>query len=78
MNPQETDRMIHLIKDLAEQSGTTFFITEHDMKVVFAVAERIFVLHQGRLLAQGLPEEIRSNRTVKEAYLGGSLDASDH
>lgn len=78
MNPQETDRMIRLIKDLAEQSGTTFFITEHDMKVVFAVAERIFVLHQGRLLAEGLPEEIRSNRTVKEAYLGGSLDASDH
>ncbi|MGO9117816.1 MAG: ABC transporter ATP-binding protein [Desulfomonilaceae bacterium] len=78
MTPQETDRMIHLIKDLAEQSGTTFFITEHDMKVVFAVAERIFVLHQGRLLAEGLPEEIRSNRTVKEAYLGGSLDASDH
>jgi branched-chain amino acid transport system ATP-binding protein len=78
MNPQETDRMIHLIKDLSEQSGTTFFITEHDMKVVFAVAERIFVLHQGRLLAEGLPEEIRSNRTVKEAYLGGSLDASNN
>ena len=78
MNPQETDRMIHLIKELSEQSGTTFFITEHDMKVVFAVAERIFVLHQGRLLAAGLPEEIRSNRTVKEAYLGGSLDASNN
>ncbi len=78
MNPQETDRMIHLIKDLSEQSGTTFFITEHDMKVVFAVAERIFVLHQGRLLAEGLPEEIRSNRTVKEAYLGGSLDAANN
>ena len=70
MTPQETDRMIHLIKDLAEQSvGRS--ITEHDMKVVFAVAERIFVLHQGRLLAEGLPEEIRSNRTVKEAYEEG-------
>ncbi len=78
MNPQETDRMVHLIKELSEQSGTTFFITEHDMKVVFAVSERIFVLHQGRLLAEGSPEEIRANREVKEAYLGGSLDASDH
>jgi branched-chain amino acid transport system ATP-binding protein len=76
MNPEETDRMILLIKQLATESGTTFFITEHDMKVVFSVAQRIFVLNQGRLLAQGTPEDIRANRTVKEAYLGGSLDAA--
>lgn len=75
MNPEETDRMIALIRDLAERSGTTFFLTEHDMKVVFSVAGEIFVLHQGRLLAQGSPEAIRADRRVKEAYLGGSLDA---
>ncbi|MEN6438625.1 MAG: ABC transporter ATP-binding protein [Syntrophobacter sp.] len=75
MNPEETDRMIHLIKDLSEHSDTTFFITEHDMKVVFSVAERIFVLNQGCLLAEGTPEEIRNNPDVKHAYLGGSLDA---
>ena len=74
MNPAETDRMIHLIKDLAHRFGTTIFLTEHDMKVVFAVAEQIFVLHQGQLLAQGGPEVIRANRQVKEAYLGGSID----
>jgi branched-chain amino acid transport system ATP-binding protein len=75
MNPEETDRMIHLIRELADQSGTTFFITEHDMKVVFSVAQRIYVLHQGRLLAEGAPDEIRSNDQVKQAYLGGSLYA---
>ncbi len=64
--------MILLIKELAESFGTTFFLTEHDMKVVFAIASRIFVLHQGGLLAEGSPEEIRSNKEVREAYLGGS------
>ena len=76
MNPEETDRMIGLIKELAEGSETTFLITEHDMKVVFSVAERIFVLNQGSLLAEGSPEEIRANPEVKRAYLGGSLDAA--
>ena len=74
MNPEETDRMVHLIKELADRFGTTFFITEHDMKVVFSVAAQIFVLHQGRLIAEGNPDAIRSNRHVKEAYLGGSID----
>ena len=75
MNPEETERMIYLIQRLSKQLGTTFFLTEHDMKVVFSVAEYIFVLHQGELLARGTPEEIKKNPAVKEAYLGGSLDA---
>ncbi|MCU0538937.1 MAG: ABC transporter ATP-binding protein [Desulfobacterales bacterium] len=78
MNPEETDRMIRLIKELSDKSEITFFITEHDMKVVFSVAENIFVLNQGTLLAEGTPDEIRSNREVKQAYLGGSLDAASH
>jgi branched-chain amino acid transport system ATP-binding protein len=77
MNPEETDSMIRLIKELAEKSDTTFFITEHDMKVVFSVADRIFVLNEGSLLAEGKPEEIRSNPEVKRAYLGGCLDAEN-
>jgi branched-chain amino acid transport system ATP-binding protein len=75
MNPEETDRMIRLIKTLADTSGTTFCLTEHDMKVVFAVAAQIVVLHQGQLLAWGPPERIRRDIAVKRAYLGGSLDA---
>jgi branched-chain amino acid transport system ATP-binding protein len=74
MNPEETDRMVHLIKELAGRFGTTFFLTEHDMKVVFSVASRIYVLHQGGLLAQGDRETIRSDPRVREAYLGGSVN----
>jgi branched-chain amino acid transport system ATP-binding protein len=75
MNPEETENMIALIKKLAATSGTTFFITEHDMKVVFSLAEKIYVLHQGHLLAQGTPETIRSNIDVQEAYLGRKVHA---
>ncbi|SHJ43901.1 amino acid/amide ABC transporter ATP-binding protein 1, HAAT family [Malonomonas rubra DSM 5091] len=75
MNPEETENMIALIKKLATGSGTTFFITEHDMKVVFSLAEKIYVLHQGHLLAQGSPEQIRSNEQVQEAYLGRKVHA---
>ena len=74
MNPEETERMIRLIKELADRFGTTFFLTEHDMKVVFAVASQIYVLHQGGLLAQGDQETIRSDPKVREAYLGGSVN----
>ncbi len=75
MNPEETDRMILLIKELAERFNTTIFLTEHDMKVVFSVASQILVLHQGVLLAQGDPAAIRANAQVKAAYLGGAIDA---
>jgi len=75
MNPEETENMISLIKKLAKNSGTTFFITEHDMKVVFSLSDRIYVLHQGHLLAQGKPEEIRTNEQVQEAYLGRKVHA---
>ena len=75
MNPEETENMINLIIKLAKSSGTTFFITEHDMKVVFSLAEKIYVLHQGHLLAQGNPDEIRANEQVQEAYLGRKVHA---
>jgi len=66
--------MIRLIRELAESFGTTFFLTEHDMRVVFSIASRIFVLYQGRLLAEGSPDDIRRDENVREAYLGGSAD----
>ena len=75
MNPEENEKMINLIKDLARNSGTTFFITEHDMKVVFSLSEKIYVLHQGHLLAEGKPEDIRANEDVQEAYLGRKVHA---
>lgn len=75
MNPEETENMIELIKKLAKNLRTTFFITEHDMKVVFSLAKKIYVLHQGHLLAEGSPEEIRNNEKVQEAYLGRKVHA---
>jgi branched-chain amino acid transport system ATP-binding protein len=72
MNQTETDRMVALIKELNQKTNTTILITEHDMNVVFNIAEYIYVLHQGELLAEGTCEEIKANDAVKEAYLGGS------
>ncbi len=71
MNPEETRRMVALIKNLFETTGTTFFLTEHDMNVVFSISHRIVVLNYGKILAEGTPEEIRRNEEVRKAYLGG-------
>ena len=75
MTPEETKRMVNLIRDLSNRTKTTFFIIEHDMNVVFSISDRIVVLYYGSILADGAPDEIRSNRKVKEAYLGGLTDA---
>ena len=74
MDPEETRKMIKLMKELYENTGTTFFITEHDMNVVFSISHRIIVLHQGQVLADGSPEEISNNEEIKKAYLGGFLE----
>jgi branched-chain amino acid transport system ATP-binding protein len=71
MNPEETRRMVDLIRRLFEATGTTFFLTEHDMNVVFSISQRIIVLNYGEVLADGTQEEIRQDVEVKRAYLGG-------
>jgi len=70
MPPEETLETMHLIRKVTE-GKTTIFI-EHDMNVVFSIADRITVMHQGIALAEGLPDEIRNNEEVKKAYLGTS------
>jgi branched-chain amino acid transport system ATP-binding protein len=72
MSKQETHYAIGLIKRLTE--GKTALIIEHDMDVVFSLADRITVLHLGTILASGPPGEIRENRAVKDAYLGEMED----
>lgn len=71
MSPEETAATLDLIKNLASSRGLTILFCEHDMDVVFSVAQSIMVMHQGRTLIQGKPEEVRENREVQEAYLGG-------
>jgi branched-chain amino acid transport system ATP-binding protein len=71
MSPEETAATLELIKRLASTRGLTILFCEHDMDVVFSIAQSIMVMHQGRTLIQGKPEEVRENREVQEAYLGG-------
>ena len=70
MSPQETSDTIALIDRIVRDRGLTLLFTEHDMDVVFSIAERIFVLHQGALLAQGTPQEVQVNEDVQRVYLG--------
>ncbi|MGN6285638.1 MAG: ABC transporter ATP-binding protein [Afipia sp.] len=68
MSHAETEKAVDLIRRLSE--GRTLLIVEHDMSVVFGLADHISVLVYGQIIASGTPEEIRANPKVKEAYLG--------
>ncbi len=68
MSRDETHWAVELIRRLTE--GKTMIIIEHDMDVVFSLADRITVLHYGEILTTGTPQEIRENQAVKNAYLG--------
>jgi branched-chain amino acid transport system ATP-binding protein len=70
MSPEETEMTMGLINKLSTERGITILFTEHDMSVVFGIAKRISVLHQGTLIADGKPEEVRSNDEVQKVYLG--------
>ncbi|HEY1363019.1 MAG TPA: ABC transporter ATP-binding protein [Xanthobacteraceae bacterium] len=64
---------IRTVHRIVKELGVTVLFTEHDMRVVFSVADRITVLHQGRIIAEGSPEEIRRSARVQEIYLGESV-----
>ena len=70
MSPEETDETMELIRELA--SGRTIVLVEHKMKLVMRISDRITVLHQGQVLAEGTPDEIRANEAVQQTYLGAS------
>ena len=70
MGEQETFQMTQLIRKLHRESGFTIVLIEHDMRVVFHLADRVTVLDQGSLLAEGTPQEIAVNEAVQSAYLG--------
>lgn len=71
MNPQETAELTELIRKIKDEFNITIMLIEHDMSLVMEVTERIYVLEYGRLIAQGTPDEIKTNQRVNEAYLGG-------
>ena len=74
MSPSETTESIQLINNIAESRSLTLLFTEHDMSVVFSIADRISVLHHGQILASGSPDEVRNDSEVKKVYLGEGVD----
>jgi branched-chain amino acid transport system ATP-binding protein len=73
MNTVEKEELMQLIRFVQERFGITVLLVEHDMPLVMGICRRIVVMEQGKLLAEGTPEEIQSNPTVIEAYLGRPL-----
>jgi branched-chain amino acid transport system ATP-binding protein len=70
MSASETQDTMRLLEHIAEERGLTLIFTEHDMEVVFAIAEKIAVFYQGRVLAEGTPAEVRGDPDVRRVYLG--------
>jgi len=73
MSPEETLRCIDLIRSLSDRFGLTILFCEHDMELVFGLADRIMVMVRGATIIQGSCDDVRSNEAVQEAYLGGSV-----
>ena len=71
MSPDETTMTMSLIQRLAKEQGLTILFCEHDMEVVFNAAQSIMVMQQGRTITQDIPEEVKQNSEVQNAYLGG-------
>jgi len=70
MSGEETHETMGLVERLNQEMGLTILFTEHDMSVVFGYARRLTVLHQGAIIAQGTPQEVRENETAQKIYLG--------
>ena len=70
MAPAERGALMALTQRIARERSLTVLFTEHDMDVVFSVADRIMVLHQGRVIAEGRPPEVRADAQVQRVYLG--------
>ncbi len=74
MNPQETEELRQMIELIRKQFNLTVLLIEHDMKFVMGICEHIIVLDYGRIIAKGLPDEIKSNPEVIKAYLGNDAN----
>jgi branched-chain amino acid transport system ATP-binding protein len=76
MGPDETWAIVDLIRKLSREEKLTVLFTEHDMDVVFDIADRISVLHQGILICEGSPEDVQKDEKVRTCYLGSAFSLS--
>ena len=70
MSPSDRLAAVQTIRDVARKQAMSVLLTEHDMDVVFALADRVTVLNYGEVIASGTPEEVRTNQRVRDVYLG--------
>lgn len=75
MSAQEKPALVELVRHVRNVTGVTTVLIEHDVDVVWSIADRVAVLHRGALIAEGNPEEIRLNPRVRSVYLGADGDA---
>jgi branched-chain amino acid transport system ATP-binding protein len=75
MSPRESAEITRLIQKLVKEKGLTLIFVEHDMNVVFGISDNIRVLHQGRIIFGGRPEEVKNNEEVQRIYLGEEKDS---
>ena len=71
MNPQETHELMEMISWIRKEFALSILLIEHDMSLVMGICERIYVLEYGAIIASGTPDEIKNNKEVIKAYLGG-------
>ncbi len=71
MAAEQVPELMQLIQEIQQQGSKTVVLVEHNMNVVMSISDRITVMHQGQVLAEGTPAEIAANETVQSAYLGG-------
>jgi branched-chain amino acid transport system ATP-binding protein len=69
MSPEESRRAVKLVQKIARERNLTLLFIEHDMNVVFGISEKVRVMHIGRVIAEGTPEEVRANEEVQRIYL---------
>jgi branched-chain amino acid transport system ATP-binding protein len=71
LSVEETDQAVGILRAMLARGGLTVILVEHDMEVVFRLADKITVLHRGRVIADGAPAAVKANAEVQSAYLGG-------
>jgi len=78
INPTLINGLIDRLRRATTEWGITLFVIEHNMPVIMSLADNVYCLANGRLLAHGTPDEIQNDERVIDAYLGGHLETEDH